>query len=108
MYVTVQPYCIQNPHRRFPRLYARPETNSALDLPRLVETPTPEQFPLNEYMAGSGFCAACNGSLQEVGVRVPSRKALWRDDFATLGLDDEWEVPQAEAGGHSAGAPAVL
>lgn len=76
--------------------------------PRLVETPTPEQFPLNEYMAGSGFCAACNRSLQEVGVRVPSRKALWRDDFATLGLDDEWEVPQAEAGGHSAGAPAVL
>lgn len=93
----------------FPRLCARPVRQTLLSgPPRLVETPTPEQFPLNEYMAGSGFCAACNGSLQEVGVRVPSRKALWRDDFATLGLDDEWEVPQAEAGGHSAGAPAVL
>ena len=93
----------------FPRLCARPMRQTLLTgAPRLVETPTPEQFPLNEYMAGSGFCAACNGSLQEVGVGVPSRKALWRDDFATLGLEDKWEVPQAEARGQSAGAPVVL
>ena len=53
----------------FPRLCARPMRQTLLaGAPRLVETPTPEQFPLTEYMAGSGFCAACNGRLQEVGV----------------------------------------
>ena len=90
----------------FPRLCARPMRQTLLPgAPRLVETPAPEQFPVNEYTVGSGFCAACNGSVQKVGVGVPSRKVLWRDDFVTLGVDEVGGPTVLE---DSAGAPVVM